>query len=352
MEWIRKRGMRISRKRIRKDVKIIVLIFLTVVFCISAYTTYASLNEKPKIIEKEITVCNYMHIGRFDYIIYLKNNSLFGATTLGPGSPIFKNITDHINASFSYSFICNKEAKVYGDYELNAEIKTNLWNKSFVIIPKTNFNSSNFKINFPLDIFHFERFVDQIDKELAIRSRNPVLTYKCDVHTIAETGVGTIDESFSHSLTVPLQRNVFSINNLSAQKSGSIKRTEKVIIQSSSVAKRNSLAFTIAIFLSLIAFALITKGEPGTKSKLGKIDETEKVVKWIKRKYGDWIVDSNEIPSTEVIISLKSIEDLMKVAEDLGKPVIHKANKGKHLYCVFDNSVQYKYILSGEKKKI
>lgn len=236
-------------------------------------------------------------------------------------------------------------------YELNAEIKTNLWNKSFVIIPKTNFNSSNFKINFPLDIFRFERFVDQIDKELVIKSRNPVLTYKCDVHTIAETDVGTIDESFSHSLIVPLQRNVFSINNLSAQKSGSIKRTEKVIIQSSSVAKRNSLAFTIAIFLSLIAFALITKGEPGTKSKLGKIDETEKVVKWIKRKYGDWIVDSDEIPSTEVIISLKSIEDLMKVAEDLGKPVIHKANKGKHLYCVFDNSVQYKYMLSGEETK-
>jgi len=340
---------RISRKRIKKEVRISVLVLLIAILAFSIYTTYAAfqIKEEPIVKEKVVTVCNYEHIGNFNYVVYLKNNSLYGSTTIGPGDTIFKNITDHINASFSYQFSSDRKAKVRGDYELCAEVKTDLWSKNFTIIPKTQFNQSIFKINFPLNISHFDSVVNQIDKELAVKSKKAELIIRCMVHTVAKTDVGTIDEFFAPSLVVPLQESVINIDsNLSAHKPGSIKRTEKVILPPPPVAekKRNSIAFTIAIFFVFIAFALLTESEQR------KTDRTEKMVKWIKKKYGDLIVDSDEVPSAEKIIPLNSLEDLIKVAENMGKPVIHIAPNGEHshLYCVLDGEILYRYVLRRE----
>ena len=336
---------RISRKRIKQEVRITVLILLIALFVFSTYTTYAAFQkEEPIVKEKVITVCNYEHTGNFNYVVYLKNNSLYGSATIGPGDIIFKNITDHIDASFSYRFSSDRKAKVRGDYELSATVKTDLWSKNFVIIPKTDFNSSSFRINFPLNISRFDSVVNQIDKELAVKSKKAELIIRCVVHTVAETDAGIIDEFFAPSLVVPLQESVINIDsNLSAHKPGSIKRTEKVILPPPPVAekKRNSIASTIAIFFVFIAFALLTESEQR------KTDRTEKIVKWIKKKYGDWIVDSDEVPSAEKIIPLNSLEDLMKVADNMGKPVIHIAPNGEHshLYCVLDGEIQYRYIL-------
>lgn len=210
------------------------------------------------------------------------------------------------------------------------------------------FNSSNFKIHFPINISRFDTVVNQIDNELAVKSKNPELIMKCNVHTVAETDVGTIDEFFAPSLVVPLRESVINISsNLSARKSGAINRTEKVFQTTPPAAgkKIKTLASTIAISFVFIAFALLTKSEPR------KTDKTEKIVKGIKKKYSDWIVDSGEVPSPEgSIIPLNSIEDLMKVAEELGKPVIHTSiQEGEHLYFVFDGSTQYKYTLEGKE---
>jgi hypothetical protein len=72
------------------------------------------------------------------------------------------------------------------------------------------------------------------------------------------------------------------------------------------------------IVLALIVFSytiLATKPE-------GKDREADRV----KKKYGGWIVDTVNLPShaDDRVIPLNSLEDLIKVAEETGKPVIHK----------------------------
>ena len=110
---------RMSRKRIKREMRISVLIILIALLAFFIYSTYAAfqIKEEPIVKEKVVTVCNYEHIGNFNYVVYLKNNSLYCSTTIGPGDTIFKNITDHIDASFSYQFSSDRKAKVRGDYE-------------------------------------------------------------------------------------------------------------------------------------------------------------------------------------------------------------------------------------------
>jgi len=86
-----------------------------------------------------------------------------------------------------------------------------------------------------------------------------------------------------------------------------------------------------------------------TENKLGEVDERKKVIDLIWRKYGERLVKVQEkvLPTEKLnIIPLNSLEDLVKVADELGKPVIYqeKANPGDFpvLY-VFESSIAFKY---------
>ncbi|MBA7578902.1 hypothetical protein ES708_20768 [subsurface metagenome] len=74
------------------------------------------------------------------------------------------------------------------------------------------------------------------------------------------------------------------------------------------------------------------------------------------KKYADRIAEaSSQTPmASEKIISLGSIDDLVKVADELGKPVIHQpptATEKRHTYSVIDGTTQYQYIITKQSKE-
>ena len=349
------------RRRIDIRIKIAVLIGLIALVGFSAYTTYDAY-QLPTFVERKVPACSYQHEGNFNYIVYLKNNSLYGTPTLGPSEngKYFKKITDHIDAFFSYEFISTRNAEISGEYEVIANVNTEIWDKDFVIVPKTSFGSSStstsagFNTSFPINFTRFEDFIEKVEEETGVSVKNPVLITKCHIHTRANTDAGTIDESFVPSLTMTLGKNTIEINgDLSQRKSGVIEKTEKVF-QPRVIEKRKlSLRMTLVGFCIFIAFAVLTKSE-----KLSETEKGEKEVKEVMKKYGDWIVNTEDLPSGagmehQSIIHLSSFEDLIKVAEELGKPVLHKLPSNaeeKHVYYVFDGSIRYEFPLGLSKE--
>ena len=75
--------------------------------------------------------------------------------------------------------------------------------------------------------------------------------------------------------------------------------------------------------------------------------EIEKELQLARRKYKELIVDVEELPdvrSGETVISLSSLDDLIRTAEELLKPVLHQAEKERHTYCAIDGLVRYQYV--------
>lgn len=66
-----------------------------------------------------------------------------------------------------------------------------------------------------------------------------------------------------------------------------------------------------------------------------------------RRKHKDVILDVKELPEVtgrERVILLDSLDELIKTADDLLKPVLHRAEKGRHTYCVLDGMDRFEYI--------
>ena len=79
----------------------------------------------------------------------------------------------------------------------------------------------------------------------------------------------------------------------------------------------------------------------------------KKRIKRIFKKYGEWIIEIEEnqlnISQNQKIITIKNIEDLYKISENLGKPILSYHNKNEYIYFVNEDTILYKFILSSEK---
>lgn len=59
-------------------------------------------------------------------------------------------------------------------------------------------------------------------------------------------------------------------------------------------------------------------------------------------------MDIEELPEMkpdEAAIPLSSLDDLVRIADDLVKPVLHQVQEGRHIYCTIDGSVRYQYVI-------
>jgi hypothetical protein len=67
-----------------------------------------------------------------------------------------------------------------------------------------------------------------------------------------------------------------------------------------------------------------------------------------RKKYGQMMVDVeelHEIKPNDTVVPLSSVDDLVRIADDLVKPVLHQAEEGRHNYCVIDSGVRYLYVV-------
>ena len=353
---IKIKTIKIKKKKIQKNLRLAVIAILGLILIISAYSTYGAYAayEQPITTEESIPVVEYTHTGTFNYVVYLKNNTVYNTNILYPGQGnIFKKITNHINASLAYRFSSSQSADIDGSYEITAMIQTDMWSKEYIVTSKTTFssdgNAASFSTNFSIDYVSFENIVSQINNETGMTAADTTLIMKCNIDITAKTNNGTVYDSFAPSLSIPLRTNIIEINgneNLTQYESGVLEKTEEVI-QQTSIEQSIYWGLASVVFLVVLAIFLIF-----TKSDKTTISKTDKQVKKILKKYGEWIVEVEQLPETKKTgaVSVKTMDDLIKISEELGKPIIHYQNSsnpdGKHAFYVLDGKTTYQYVLN------
>ena len=340
---------KIERKKIPTMYRTAVIVVMGILALSSLYSAVAVTGEEATTMEKSVPVYSYVHTGNFNYIAYLNNNTVYNFTTIRPGqATIFKQITDHLDMTFNYKFTGDQPTTISGSYTLIAEIQTedNLWTRTYTLIPKTTFVNNSFNLNFELNTTKYEAIVAAINNEIGITATNPTLVIRCEITVSAKTSAGVAYNSFTPTLTIPLFGNILEINGgLLQTKNGELTETIKVNIPEEDVSgeRTGSLVLAGVFFLPIIPVALFTQNDDT------KISQIDKQIKKIKKKYGEWIVEVNKLPKRpegSELIHMKSMDDLVKISEELGKPVInYKSESQGYAFIVFDENIHYIYLL-------
>ncbi|MFH1382490.1 MAG: DUF5305 family protein [Chloroflexota bacterium] len=274
--------------------------------------------------------------------------------TVGPTEFIFPKLVDNMTATFAYRLEADKEVRDQNEQVIiTAALEAaGAWSKTFVLVPPTK-QKGNFTIRFPLDIAEFFSLIEVFRTETGVSSDNYTLNIKAEVYTTGQTEFGPISELYSQTLSSNLGKGILDWNEKLVQsKAGAIKTTEvipnsnKYLGMSVSTAKRVPIIMTIIFFL-LCAFSVVMyiKYRPARPSLL------EQEAARISKKYGQRMaVATDQIPTAgETTITLNSMEDLVKIADELGKPIVYQAGIGPdetHTYYVFDGASRYQYVLA------
>lgn len=299
--------------------------------------------------------------GRFDYEVSLKPNKLYDTTvlksealpvaeppafpqTLGPGLLYFPKIIDKIAASFSYQFLCDSPISAQlQEVEVTVTIENPAnWSRSLVVVPETN-KVGNFTISFPIDIGYFTRVIDAIGQETGVRGSSHNIVIKASVYTVALTDLGNINEVYTQTLSVKLEANTLAFDKeLSGSKSGSIGGA--VVVEASGGGSR--APWIICLVIALLALGYF--GWSQTQLRVATVSAGEAEAARARKKYRQMMVDVEELPGvkpTETVIPLNSLDDLVRIADDLVKPVLHQEEEGRHTYCIIDSGVRYLYAI-------
>jgi hypothetical protein len=312
---------------------------------------------------------NYEGRGRFDYEVYLKPNQLYetdvlrsegtmaessseptaSLQTLGPGLLYFPNIISNIKASFSYQFLCNRPISEQSqEVEITAIIENpEKWSKSLVVVPKTN-KVGSFTISFPINIQYFTMVINAIEEEIGVHGSSYNIVIKANVNTVARTDLGTVSEVYTQALSVNLGGNTLAFGKeLSSSKSGSI---GEAATPGASEEGGSRAPWIIGLVIALLALGYFSWCQ--TQLRLAPVIAGEAEAARARKKYRQMMVDVEELPGvkpTETVIPLNSLDDLVRIADDLVKPVLHQVEKGRHTYCVIDGGVRYLYVIETYK---
>jgi len=304
--------------------------------------------------------------GRFDYEVSLKPNQLYetdvlrseappvaeppaespvSPQTLGPGLLYFPRIIDNIKASFSYQFLCDRPISEQSqEVEITATIENpEKWSRSLVVVPKTS-KEGSFTITFPIDIQYFTMVIDAIGQETGVRGSSHKIVIKADVRTVAQTDVGTINEVYTQTLAATLEANTLTFDKeLSGSQAGSI---GGAVIPGASGGGGSRVPWIIGLVIALLALGYF--GWSQTQLRLATVSAGEAEAARARKKYKEMMVDVEELPGvkpTETVIPLSSLDDLVRIADDLVKPVLHQAEEKRHTYCIIDSGVRYLYVI-------
>jgi len=346
----KKAKAKIGRIKLQRTLRISVITILGILLILAAYATYAAY-QQPTTKEQTKPAVSYIHTGRFDYQVYLKPNILYNnITVMYPGQgTFFKKLIDHINATFTYQFSADKPVIISGTYKLTAQLTTNLWTKEFTIIPEKQFNSTPLTINFPINYTYYEEYLQKINEETGTIATEIKLNIQCMVLLSAHTNEGDINEVFSPSIQIPLEGTSITVEGeLTPTQPGSIETTIRVTQKSVLEQRENMAKASIIITAIILVFIAITK------TKLEKTTIIERQLKKLNKKYGEWIIETNELPTSKKqgeSVIVQSIDDLVKISEETGRPIIHYKDpllsnlEEQHTFYVFDDETHYKYTL-------
>lgn len=343
------------KKSVSKRLKIALVAIVLIIAIISASLLFMTA-KNPGIKANKITLLNYSNKASAKYNVLLKPNPLYDSASLGEDMLYMTSFVDKVKTNFQYEFIADKPTDIEGEYEVLAvvegytiekeKVKT-IWKKKFILLPKTIFKLRDTKaliakeIIFSLDEYNL--FVNQISEAAKINIPAK-MSMVMNISMKATYGSQVIEKKFAPAIKVPLNTNYFDIVKSGIEEKTEVMEETKLI----TLPVNQKLVITYSVILGISVLALLyliifVKGD-------AHVDVLKKQLNKIFKVHGNRFVAINSEIGTsfDMNYQVKSIDDLVRIADELGKPILYKySSNSKEItkFYIHDDKAMYSYNL-------
>ena len=341
-----KKVKRLSMNKSLRNV-LVMLSAAAILFC--TYMIFVT-QKYQKYAEVKSSVYSYSNKSNVNYEVFLIPNNIYTQKSIEEGSIYITKLIDYINTSFKYEFSGEKIAQVNGKYNIVAvlegflpgdSIDKAIWRKEYTLLPDTGFKEENKRVyiesKIPINIKSYFAFIEAANQTAEVNFLTK-LSIKWNVSMEAKTDKGIIKENLSPKMEIPLGSKYFQVGGkLSEEKSGNIEETMKVV---SPFYNKKLVFYSVASGIGLIALLFLIFFTSG-KAELSMLDKKRRQ---IFKEHGNRLagICCDMTNLSKFIIEVLSIDDLVKIADDIGKPILYKNN-------INEKEINNFYVIDEEK---
>ena len=298
----------------------------------------------------------YVLRGNYDYVATLAPNLLYNTTvqTLGNGD-LFVSITKSINVTFTLTLSSTAPADATVDSRYVATLWGGAWNTTLDRganeTRMQNGNSVVISKTFQFNMTMIQQLIKGLEVQLKYIAPLYVIEIRPAISGSLSTSGRTVNLDMPAPFNLTMSNGVISANGTEYSQNGTI--TSPINVSDTDNIRLHTISYlAFSVSLGGTAACGIYSVRPGRGKKTANQAEELEIA---TRPYREIIAASKSPPEGERRITMEKWEDLVKVADTLGKPILEfngwKPDAGpQHVFYVSDSGAHYVYELKLERE--
>lgn len=312
----------------------------------------------------------YEYQGTYNCTAALKPNTVYDNQTaleLVEGS-FYRRVINNINVSFTHVFTGDLEADFTVKYSVNEYLEIGDWKKQIVEFPQQTIEAAGYESDLTIENIPtinptaIQQIANKFSEETGLFASQYSLNITTKVYIEAETSVGNVSEFLTPTVSLEFKSGaaegeIISVSGLNYVKTGEIQQTETVYNQW--VEQQRNWLYSLS---TVSFFGLVASSWFFVKTKSQEPPKPEKILEDTIAPYEEIIVEAAQEPSqkeqtlrTANTMAVNTLEDLVKIADTLNKPIIHTYKPPEtHIFRIIDGLTMYEFTTTAtilEKRK-
>jgi len=331
-----------------KNVRVVAMT-LAVLVALAATVMLVKAIELPATILGEKALFDHTQVLKADYRASLVPNPLFPYDQVGPGTVLFSNLVESLEARLSYVLetvpptpvkVVYTVSGILQAYDSTAKEAVPVYQKeySFVglteLFEQTGRVSIDEQVDIPLE--EYAAVITQLEKLTEFRAARAQLSIQLQAQATDAVSGAVLSEPVSSTMVIPIGRYFTVEMQPMVESKGTLMLKAEVPNKAASVQKQ--------VWGGVLGLALAILALVALMTKVKTIDPEKRAYQALMAKYGSRIAKAvgNDAPTGGYVVRVAGVEDLAKIADEIGKPMILEAGDdlGQALF-VMDGEVRY-----------
>lgn len=346
--------MKNTKLRIRKSLRTFYILLAIAIIIICSILIYSNIGEKNTIVKQEIL--SYNNKLDTNYAVNIKENPYIEDKILPMGKIYVTDLIDSIDMNLNYSYTATKDADIkyqykivgiLGAYYTNNGVEEKVWEKEYELKPITEAiaKGKNIRISelINIDLDSYNNEIVNFEKEFGM-SLNSTLLIQMEVSMISKIGQIEFNNDYFTNIQIGLGQKTTQVQ-------GDLRENESNTIREDYTQIKNRNIIVIVLYIVILVLAVLglryvvinTKSinilRNSYKIELNRILKScnEKIVKLSKKL---------DLEGKQ-IIEVKDFGELIKLSEELYKPVLYWEvfEKEEAEFFVITSNIIYRYKL-------
>ena len=282
----------------------------------------------------------YTETGVFSYTAPTSEDVYAGGAAR-TGDPVFVAATSGLDVVFGYQ---RSAGQLAGSVALVADVKsTTGWQRSFVVAPAQALRGDDMTIVGSLDLRRIRTVLDRLEALTGVIGA----PYDVRVRAVVRL-IGQMNGTDVHATWRPDYRFLLDATTMKPveQQRATVTRTQETTRPTAAEValgpvsprvKTLRTVGTVGLAIALLLLVLVAVAERRTRQP----GENAAIARRLRRGMLD--VDAIDVSEVVAVVELGSIDELVAVAEEYERLVLHEERGGDHAYSVLEDGTVYRY---------